>query len=135
MEYTVPQFIEKEPKIVGPFTFKQFVFIAVACFLVIILYFSISSFFLFIVLSVLLLGSALALALLKVNGIPLPVVIKNFFVFLIKPKIYLWRKKEIIVKISREVKKEEPKEKETTLKVGEKSRLRELSTFLESKTK
>ena len=135
MEYTVPQFIEKEPKIVGPFTFKQFVFIAVASLLVVFVYFSVKSFFLFLVLAFLILGSALALALLKLNGIPLPVVIKNFFVFLLKPKIYLWRKKEFVVKISREVKKEEPKEKETTLKVGEKSRLRELSTFLESKTK
>jgi len=27
MEFTVPQFVEREPKLIGPFTFKQFIYI------------------------------------------------------------------------------------------------------------
>jgi len=92
MQFTVPQFIEKEPKIVGPFTFKQFIFIGIAGGVCIFLYFTVPL-PVFIITAAILLTAAFALAFLKIKGIPLPAVIKNFFFFLFKPKIYLWKKK------------------------------------------
>lgn len=135
MEFIVPQFIEREPKIVGPFTFKQFIFIGIAAGLSIFFYFLVP-FSLFLIIAIVLLGGALALVFLKPGGISLPAVIKNFFVFLSRPKIYLWRRKAILPKISRGVEKpkEEVKE-ESILKIAERSRLRGLSTRLETKTK
>ena len=73
MEFTVPQFIEKEPKIVGPFTFKQFIFIGIAGGLSIFLFFAVS-FFIFIILAIILLGGAFSLAFLKIERISLPVL-------------------------------------------------------------
>ncbi len=135
MEYIVPQFIEREPKIVGSFTFKQFIYIGIAVGLSIFLYFLVP-FFLFLIIAIILLGTAFILALLKIGGAPLPTVIKNFLIFLTRPRIYLWRRKVIPPKVLKKVEKpkEEVKE-ESILKITEKSHLRKLSTFLETKVK
>ena len=111
MEVTVPQFIEREPKIVGPLTFKQFIFIGIAGGICIFLFFTVSL-FVFILLTIVLLGGASALAFLKIGKTSLPVFIKNFFSFLFKPKIYLWKKKTSPPKFIKEekVKKEDENE-------------------------
>lgn len=101
MLYTVPQFIEKEPKIAGPFTFKQLVFLLAAAGLAVFFYFVLPR-FLFILAAIILGAGALALAFFRVGGIALPVVIKNFFVFLTRPRVYLWKKKQIPPKIIKE---------------------------------
>lgn len=135
MEYIVPQFIERESRIFGPFTFKQFVYIGIAGGISIFLYFTLP-FPLFLVIAIVLMGGAFALAFLKRGGFSLPKLIQNFFAFLTKPKIYLWRKKTIPPKIWK--KPEEPKEEgeeESVLKIAEKSRLRNLYTLLETKNK
>lgn len=135
MPYTVPQFIEREPKIVGPFTFKQFAFIGAAAGLSVLLYFALP-FFLFLIAAVVLGGGALAMVFLKVAGFPLPVVIKNFFIFLTRTRIYLWKKKALPPKIVK--KRQEPKEagKEgPALKPTDRGRLGGLATFLETRTK
>ncbi len=133
MEFTVPQFIEKEPKIVGPFTFKQFIFIGIAGGICIFLFFTVSL-FVFILAAIVLLGGAFALAFLKIGKTSLPLFIKNFFSFLFKPKVYLWKKKISPPKFLRktEAKKEES-EKKSELKVTKGSRLDELFTRLETK--
>jgi len=131
----VPQFIEREPRIFGPFTFKQFVYIGIAGGFSIFLYFLVP-FFLFLIVAIILLGSAFILAFFKIGGAPLPVVIKNFFIFLTRPRIYLWRRKVIPLKILK--KEEKPREEvkeESILKISERSYLRKLSTFLETKAK
>ena len=140
MEFTVPQFIEKEAKIVGPFTFKQFVFIGIAGTFCIFLFFTVP-FSLFIILAIFLLGGAFALVFLKIEKVPLPVFIKNFFVFLFKPKAYLWKKKGTPSKFLKkekegeETKTEEAKgeERKSKLKITKDSRLHELLTRIETK--
>lgn len=133
MVYTVPQFIEKEPKIAGPFTFKQLAFVLAAAGLAVLLYFLLPL-FLFVLAAIVLGGTALALAFLRVGGISLPSVAKNFFVFLTKPKVYLWEKKTVFPKI---IKTKEPPKKElegeSVLKVAQGKLLRKLSAFLETK--
>lgn len=134
MEFTVPQFIEREPKIVGPLTFKQFIFIGIAGGICIFLFFTVSL-FLFIIMAVFLLGGAFALAFLKVGKTSLPIFIKNFFSFLFKPKIYLWKKKTTPPKFLREEKVKEGEEIEAgpELRVSKGSKLDELFTKLETK--
>jgi hypothetical protein len=82
-------------------------------------------------------GVAFALAFFKKGGFPLPKLIQNFFVFLTKPKIYLWRKKTIPPKITKKIQTptEEEKEEESILKIAKKSRLRNLYTLLETRGK
>jgi len=136
MQFVVPQFIEREAKIVGPFTFRQFIFIGTAGGLTLFLYFFIKSFALFIIVAVTLNGGALFLALKKVGGfMPLPTAIKNFFFFSTKPKIYLWQKKVLPPKFIRKI--ESPKEikEDTSLKITGRSRLKELYSHLETNPK
>lgn len=141
MRFTVPQFIEHEAKIVGPLTFKQFVYIGFAGFVCFILYFSLgkTNFFLFLLLTIVLMLTALALAFLKIGGRSLPIILGNFLKFSFSSKMYLWKKKEapiIVFKKVKKIKKEEKKEEEELpLKIAEKSRLKKLSAQIETKTK
>lgn len=97
MQFTVPQFIEHEAKIIGPLTFKQFVFIGAAGTVCLFLYFSVAktNFFLFLVLSIFIFGIGTTLAFLKIGGRGLPTILVSFLRFSLGPKIYLWKKKEI----------------------------------------
>ncbi len=93
MRFTIPQFIEHEAKIIGPLTFKQFVFVGIAAAICFVLYFSVS-FEIFILGCIVLGGISIAFAFLKIEGIPLPQVFANFLKFSFTPKKYLWEKKE-----------------------------------------
>lgn len=61
MEFSVPQFIERETRIVGPLTMKQFAIMGVAGGFGFILYFTVP-FFYFIFITLILVGAAFALA-------------------------------------------------------------------------
>ena len=135
MEFTVPQFIERAPRIVGPLTFKQFVFIGIAGGICLFLYFAVS-FPTFIIAAIFLMGGAFALAFFKIEKTALPIVIKNFFLFLFKAKVYLW-KRSITTHVLKKIEKmpEPEKEKGVMLKVTRHSHLRALTTRLETKTR
>jgi hypothetical protein len=140
MEFTVPQFIEKKPKIVGPLTFKQFVFIGTAAGICLFLYFTVPL-HVFIIAAIFLLGMAFALAFLKIGKVSFPVFLKNLFFFLLGPKIYLWKKKSVPPKIvekettiRKEGRRAEAEEKPIP-KVAGRSRLKELFSHLETKSK
>ena len=140
MQFTIPQFIEKEPKIIGPFTFKQFIFIGIAVAICIFLYFTVPM-FVFVVSAIILLGGGFSLALLKVERTPLPTIIKNSFLFLFKPKLYLWKKRNFTPRVLKrerfltsQKKEDEKKEKENPLlSFGKGGRLKKLFTNLEVK--
>lgn len=130
MEFQVPQFIEREPKIIGPFTFKQFLFLALCGGVCIILYFILPR-IVFYALTILVMGGAIGFLSVKIEGQSIPRLLKNFFFFCASPKLYLWRKKEIAPRVAKEEKKIEKKKKETSLKLGEKSRLRSIFNKIE----
>jgi len=97
MKFTVPQFIEQEMKIVGPFTFKQFIYIGAAGAIIFFLYLSGLPWTFFWTISIILALASLALVFVKVDGRSLPVTISNFFIFFQSSKIYLWQKENINV--------------------------------------
>lgn len=132
-QFTVPQFIEHKPKIVGPMTFQQFIYVGAAGVIGFLFYFTVPFYF-FILITALLMSLALALAFGSSNGRPLPLVFKNFFTFTLKPKIYLWKKKVGAPPKLIELKKPEPAEIEETpvpTMVG-KSRLGDVSKKIET---
>lgn len=90
MQFQVPQFIETEDKIVGPFSLRQFLYVAGGGVLSFILYFTVQS-WLWIVLSIFILGAAVALALVKVGGRPLPRVALSAAQFYWQPQTYIWK--------------------------------------------
>jgi len=138
MDFQIPQFVEHEAKIVGPFTFKQFTFVGVAGGLCLILYFMVPR-ALFFVIAIFLAGLSLSLAFMQVGGRSLGTYFKNSVVYFIKPKIYLWKQKEIMISTktiqTEKAEREEIKAEEAkgaTLKIAERSRLRELSSKVET---
>jgi hypothetical protein len=135
MQFQVPQFVEHEARIVGPFTFKQFIFIGIAGAVLLLLYFMVP-FFIFLLACFILGGGSLVLALVKIEGHPLPTIIKNFFVFLLSSKVYLWRKKLVsprLIKEKPELKEELPEK--PVLKVAERGHLSQLSTKVETRVR
>jgi len=139
MRFTVPQFIDYEMKIVGPLTFRQFIFVGIAGTIGFFLYFTIgkTNFLLFIV-SCFVLGTiSLALAFLQIGGRSLPTILGNFLRFNLSSKIYLWKKKEMPVIEFKKPSTTEVMEGEVELplKIAEKSRLKRIKNQIETKTK
>jgi hypothetical protein len=93
MEYQVPQFIEVEDKIFGPFTLKQFIYIAGGIGLSAILVFTLPL-MLGIILAIPVLAFALALAFYKINNKPFVEIIEAGFNYYIGKRLYIWRKEK-----------------------------------------
>ncbi len=92
MQFQVPQFIEVEDKIFGPFTFKQFVYIAGGLGLAYVLWRLLPTF----IAAPLALGVvcfSVALAFMQYNGRPFMIAIETAFYYMIHTKLYLWNNK------------------------------------------
>ena len=94
MQFNVPQFIEVEDKIIGPFTLKQFLFLLGGGAALFIVWFLILNLFIFIIIAVPILILTLALAFYKVDGRPFLIYLLSVIGFLSKPRLYLWKKEE-----------------------------------------
>jgi len=133
-QYTVPKFIDHKAKIVGPFTFQQFIFIGMAGGIAFVFYYTLP-FFLFFVGSVLVFAAGAALAFGKINGRPIPTMLKSFVYFTLGPKLYLWKRKATVptrpARKEPEVKRFEASQT-TTVRMKEKSRLKNLSMQIET---
>jgi len=91
MRFQVPQFIETESKIVGPFTLKQFLYLAAGGVIIFILQYLVSFTYLIIIgtpIAIL----AVALAFYKIDGIPLPQYLLMALSFLTGTKKYQFTK-------------------------------------------
>lgn len=91
MRFQLPQFIETETKIVGPFTLQQFLWVAGGASFVFLLYTLIKS-ALFFVLAIPIAGIFLALAFLKIDGVPLIVYLTYSISYFTNPKKYIFKK-------------------------------------------
>jgi hypothetical protein len=99
MRFQVPQFIEIEDKIFGPFTFKQAIYLAGGVGICVALFFTLHNIIaFFIALPIALLS--LALAFYKVNGKPFINTVESFFKYSVGSKLYTWKKeqKKVIAK-------------------------------------
>ena len=135
MRFTVPQFIEREAKIIGPLTFKQFLYIGVAGLACFIIYFSFP-FDIFLI-SCFFLGSiAAAFAFLEIDGNPLQKHLWNFFKYNLSPKIYLWKKGGMgKANIQEKINTQETQTENANLSIGGKSNLKNIKTKIEIETK
>jgi len=89
MQFQVPQFIETEDKIVGPLSFKQFIYIGAAVGLSLLLFFTVR-FWLWVTLSLPLILLGVSLALIKVNGQDMARVLVSAASFYWRPRLYVW---------------------------------------------
>ncbi len=93
MRFEVPQFIEIEDKIVGPLTWRQFIYLAGGAGLLIILYFTVP-FILFVLFGLPLGALSGFLAFHRINNRPFSAFLEAFVGYTTKKKLYLWRKDE-----------------------------------------
>lgn len=95
MQFQVPQFLETETKIIGPFTLRQFFWIAGGVALIFILNFFLPLTYL-ILTGIPIAGISLAFAFYKINGAPLINYVMSAINFSISSKQYLFRKDDTI---------------------------------------
>lgn len=90
MQFQVPQFIETEDKIVGPFSLRQFAYVGAGAVLSALLYFAAVA-WLWIFGSIIIFSIAISLAFVKIEGRPFANVIVSAFNFYWKPQTYVWQ--------------------------------------------
>ncbi len=115
MRFEVPQFIEIEDKIVGPLTWKQFVYLAGATGLIVALFLSELNFLLFILISLPIGGLAGALAFHRINNRPFSIFLESVVRFFTHTRLYLWRREVTQTIVVKEEKPEIPTPSEVGL--------------------
>ncbi len=91
MRYQVPQFIEVEDKIFGPFTFRQFAYLAGGAGAAFLCYRLLPT-LIGIVVAIPFACFGLALAFYKVNSRPFIDVLQSAFEYIVKSRLYIWKK-------------------------------------------
>ncbi|MDO8577285.1 MAG: PrgI family protein [Candidatus Wildermuthbacteria bacterium] len=135
MRFQVPQFIEHEPKVIGPLTFRQFLYLAVPGVFAFFLYFTVP-FSIFIIGAVLLGMLGFALGFLKAGGRSLPALLLNFWGYSTNPKTYLWKESRArqTRDVSGEYKRTEQQEAiASQVQLGTESRIKTLGTQIDTK--
>jgi len=93
MKFQVPQFIDVEDKIFGPFTLKQFIYLAGGASVAVVGVLFLGA-FLGLLVSAPIIILALALAFYKINNRPFVYTLESAFKYILKDKLYIWMKKE-----------------------------------------
>ena len=91
MRFEVPQFIEIEDKIFGPFTWKQFIFLGGGVGFAAVLFLT-APFIVFVLVGVPLAGLGVLLGFYQVNNRPFSAVLEAFITYFTNNRLYLWRK-------------------------------------------
>jgi hypothetical protein len=89
MQFQVPQFIEVEDKIFGPFTFKQFIYMIGAAGIAFMAW-KTTPIYVAVPIAALALGLGGALAFFKYNSRPFILAMETGFFYLISNKLFLW---------------------------------------------
>lgn len=93
MRFQIPQFIDVEDKIFGPFTLKQFIYLAGGAAVGVIGVVLFGVFFGLLITSPIIVLSA-ALAFYKVNNRPFINFLESAFKYSTQKKLYIWKKQE-----------------------------------------
>ena len=88
-QFTVPQFIDVEDKIIGPITSRQFVILLVAA-IFIALFYRLFDFTLFLTASAIIFAFAVVLGFVKINGRPFHFFLLNIIQTFRRPGLRVW---------------------------------------------
>ncbi|OGZ60969.1 MAG: hypothetical protein A2919_00495 [Candidatus Spechtbacteria bacterium RIFCSPLOWO2_01_FULL_43_12] len=94
MQYQVPQFVEREERLLGPLTARQTVILLIAGAILFVLYLLFKNFYVFVILSAIVAGGAFTLAFVQVNGRPLIDFVFYVLNYFFQSRKYTWRKTE-----------------------------------------
>jgi len=136
MRFKVPQFLDIEDKIFGPFTFSQFVFLAGGGGLCYIL-FKLLGFLLGFIPIILVAGFSLALTFYRPNDKPFINMVESGFKYFTRDKLYIWKKEkkeiqrqDVVEDKRKNVKDIEAQHRINNIRLG-KSKLRDLAWSLD----
>jgi len=90
-QFVVPQFIDVEDKILGPITTRQFAILMITALVMFIIY-KILYIWYALAIDVVLLGMALVVAFVRINGQPFHYFLLNFVQTFRRPPIRVWNK-------------------------------------------
>ncbi|MCK5412820.1 MAG: PrgI family protein [Candidatus Pacebacteria bacterium] len=131
MQYSVPQFLNIEDKIVGPFTGKQVLFLIMG-FGVLLISFTFFNMAFFAIIAILVIPITLAFAFWKPKGMTVSRLITNMINFHTTSHLYVWRREpnlRMYKMTQRKVAKDSIGEKKVS-----KRRIRELAWLLDTST-
>jgi len=131
MRYQLPQFIEMEDKIVGPFSLKQFLYLIAVPVLCYVLHFFVKLPYVILV-GIIFAPVALMLAFYKVNGRPFIYALGGVLKFIRRPQMYVWKRIPVAPKIEPEETKKTIK-KEKINKATEAKDFKKLAEILDTK--
>ena len=106
MQFKVPQFLEIEDKIFGPFTFREFVYLAGGAGLCFILY-KLLGFYLGILPILAVAGFSASLTFYKPNNKPFIDMLEAGGKFVLQSKLYIWEKREKKINIKENKERED----------------------------
>ncbi len=134
MQYSVPQFIDVQDKIIGPMTITQFLYILAGAGTLFVFWIISPSIQVFLIPAVPTLGLFAALAFAKVNGRQFSSFLKSAIHFVLRPKVRLWRREFEIRDVRTDLRSAKaPTPAETVVgKHVSDSRLRHLSIVLDN---
>lgn len=119
---------------VGPFTFKQFIYLGVPCAGAFFLYF-IAPFFIFLFSTVVFLSIGFLFAFVNVGGRSFPTILMNFLHFSVGPKTYIWKKGEAPLGTPQATYAEQPVQEgiqKPKVKLVKESKIKTLATHVET---
>ena len=134
MRFQVPQFINHEAKVIGPFTFRQFIYLGVPGAVAFFLYF-LAPFFVFIVSTIFLGSFGFMFAFVKIGGRSLASILLNFSHFTVSPKRYIWHKGKAPVQAPQVQYQKQPVKQESTkreVKLVSQSKIKDLATRIDT---
>jgi hypothetical protein len=129
MQFSVPQFIDVEDKVVGPFTAKQTVYLLGGGGIVLLSFILFNTAF-FLLIAMVFVPLTLGFAFYRPKGITMARYVENFMDYLTTEHLYLWRRDPQIVMFKMVQKKHTGSE--APMKMVTRSRIRELANLLDT---
>jgi hypothetical protein len=93
MQFKVPQFLDIEDKIFGPFTFQEFVYLAGGAGICFVLY-KLLGFILGAIPILAVAGFSLSLIFYRPNNKPFIEMLESAFKYMLQSKLYIWKRRE-----------------------------------------
>lgn len=131
-QFTVPQFLDVESKIIGPFTTRQFLIILAAAVIGGVSY-KIFDFTLFLTIAIIVFVLTVAFAFVKINGRPFHLFLLNIIQTIRRPGIRVWNNRLGFIESSEEIVPVKKEEKVAPKELYKTSRLAELALVVDTK--
>ena len=130
-QFTVPQFIDVESKIIGPITTRQFLILLGGAIIIGISY-KLFDFSLFLTIGIVVLIITAVFAFIKVNGRPFHYFVLNLTQTIRRPGVRVWNNRLTTIEETVETTFVKPETKPETKEFYQKSRLAELALIVDT---